>query len=431
MKHRLSVTLALLLPAILLPGCGAGGSPAAPSVTAESLCGQWQLYIEETGRNAPAVKQPVTFTLLADGSYLCRLAESTPEETKGIWRLEGNKVTLTGARQPPVVYEYREDREPMLRHRAFDKEFFPRGVTMILRKDERGTRGLEPVRRKESEIAEYRQKWGMPENERNGELVALAEKHLVGVCGEKVSERQRCFRMPPDEDTVTVEFRTESGGKGEVTLRRSDAAIMKCVYAKSGGEPAKQSGSNPVEPVPEIAEKIRAGLMRANPAWECTEESFSLFRTELGLNIQISGAGISDLSSLEKFDFDTVWLVGTAVRGTGFLKNSKSLRAFAVVNDKRGFREVDLSGLRGKPLRNLGLANVRVADPACLAEIEFQILNLDHVENVDPAKFSRLRELGSFRAKDMTIGDIGFLRNSPKLRFVCLENVKSGNSPAK
>jgi len=133
---RMCLWLALLLPAILLPGCGgAGESPAAPSVTAEALCGQWQLYIEDTGRNAPAVKQPVTFTLLADGSFLCRLAESTPEETKGTWRLEGDKVTLTGVRQPSVVYEYREDQGPTLRHRAFDREFFPRGVTMILKRE--------------------------------------------------------------------------------------------------------------------------------------------------------------------------------------------------------------------------------------------------------------------------------------------------------
>ena len=135
MKHRLSAALALLLSAVFLAGCGAGGTSAAPGVTAEALCGQWQLYVEDTGRNAPAVRQPVTFTLLADGSYLCRIIESTPEETTGSWRLEGNKVTLTGTRQPAVVYECREDRGLTLRHRAFDKDFFPRGVTMILKRE--------------------------------------------------------------------------------------------------------------------------------------------------------------------------------------------------------------------------------------------------------------------------------------------------------
>ena len=285
-------------------------------------------------------------------------------------------------------------------------------------------RGYEPAQVTLARLAPNRSRCRIA-SARQEQFWKLAAKHLAAVCGEEVPNRQqRRFGTSAVEDFVTVELRTESGGKGEVTFRQSDAEILKCVYDKSGGEPEKKLGPNPAEPVPEIAEKLRAGLKRANPAWECTEESFSLFRTELGLNLRISGAGLADLSALEDFDFDTVWLTGTAVRGTGFLKNAKSLRAFAVVNDKSGFREVDLSGLRGKPLRNLGLAHVRVADPACLAEIEFQILNLDHVENVDPAKFSRLRELGSFSAKDMTIGDVGFLRNSPKLRFVCLENVR-------
>ena len=139
MKHRLSAALAFLLLASFVSGCGAGGASAAPAVTADVLCGRWRFYIEDTGRNAPAVKQPVTFTLLADGSYLCRIEESTPEETKGTWRLAGNRVTLTGARQESVVYECaREEHGPVLRHRSFDKEFFPRGVTMILKQEQVG-----------------------------------------------------------------------------------------------------------------------------------------------------------------------------------------------------------------------------------------------------------------------------------------------------
>ena len=66
-----------------------------------------------------------------------------------------------------------------------------------------------------------------------------------------------------------------------------------------------------------------------------------------------------------------------------------------------------------------------------IAGIEFRILNLDHVENVDPAKFTRLRELESFSAKNMEIADVGFLRNCPKLRRVYLENVKSGEVPTR
>ena len=112
-----------------------GGCAPGPSFSADLLCGQWQMYGADTGRNGPEVRNPVTFTFFPDGSYLCRITDSEVEETKGTWNLDGDKVTITDARKNSAVYVYREDRGHTLRHRAFHREFFPRGVTVILRKE--------------------------------------------------------------------------------------------------------------------------------------------------------------------------------------------------------------------------------------------------------------------------------------------------------
>ena len=177
--------------------------------------------------------------------------------------------------------------------------------------------------------------------------------------------------------------------------------------------------------IPIIEKKIQKKLMKDNPAWKCTVENFSLHSTNTGLNIMISGTGITNLDALADYDFDTVMLINTAVLDTRFLKNSKSLRVFSIVNEKNNFQSVDLSFLNGKKINNLFLSNVRVLDCTCIKDVGFKMLVFDNVENIDFDVFSNLRGLECFSAINMEIKDRKFLRDCPKIRSL---QIGVGNS---
>ena len=178
--------------------------------------------------------------------------------------------------------------------------------------------------------------------------------------------------------------------------------------------------SNPLRRVPELENRIRTRLQNDNPNWKCTVENFSLFAAPRGLNIMITGPGISNLSALADHDFDTVLLIDTEIANTDFLKNSRSLRVLAIKNGKDNGREIDLSGLKNKDLKSLFLTNVRIAGLAPIRDLKLSILSLHKVKGIDCAGFTDLHELESFTAVDMDIRDIGFLCRSPKLRYLHL-----------
>ena len=176
--------------------------------------------------------------------------------------------------------------------------------------------------------------------------------------------------------------------------------------------------------VPEAEKTIREKLKKDNPRWDCTSESFSLFSTQLGLNIMIAGPEIADLAALNGFDFDTVILRNTSVCDTRFLEKSKSLRVFAVLNDKDNLREIDLSSLRGKNIRTLALVNVQVQDCSPVKNMKFRMLRMENVGNVDLSEFSGLSELESLTAVGMKMKDTWFFRNCRKLRYLDIDGVK-------
>ena len=98
-----------------------------------------------------------------------------------------------------------------------------------------GFRGLETVRNKELEIAEFRKRYGLPENEPNTDLLELAEKHLVKVYGERVL-KERPWRITDNGDTLTIKGTKLppgcAGGVAEITIRKSDGKILKCIHGK-------------------------------------------------------------------------------------------------------------------------------------------------------------------------------------------------------
>ena len=118
--------------------------------------------------------------------------------------------------------------------RAYSKRL-KQQFDMLKAEYESGLRGLEPVRNKELEIAEFRKRYGLPENEPNTELVELAEKHLVKVYGERVL-KERPWRVADNGDTLTIMGKKLPpgccGGVAEITIRKSDGKILKCIHYK-------------------------------------------------------------------------------------------------------------------------------------------------------------------------------------------------------
>ena len=118
--------------------------------------------------------------------------------------------------------------------RAYSKRL-KQQLDMLKLEYESGFRGLETVRKKEFEIAEFRKRYGLPENEPNTELVELAEKHLVKVYGERVL-KERPWRVADNGDTLTIMGKKLPpgccGGVAEITIRKSDGKILKCIHYK-------------------------------------------------------------------------------------------------------------------------------------------------------------------------------------------------------
>ena len=71
------------------------GCSSASNISPEIVCGKWQMYTADTGRNSKEQKQPITYTFMQDGKYVSRLTESTPEETTGKWEIKDGKLLLS------------------------------------------------------------------------------------------------------------------------------------------------------------------------------------------------------------------------------------------------------------------------------------------------------------------------------------------------
>lgn len=111
------------------------GCRSASHISSEAVCGKWDLYAVDTGRNEEEQKQPAVYTFLSDGSYVCRIAGSMKEEvSKGEWEIKEGKLVLRDETNHAAVFTYREDRCPAFSSTGSNEEFFPKGLTFILRK---------------------------------------------------------------------------------------------------------------------------------------------------------------------------------------------------------------------------------------------------------------------------------------------------------
>jgi len=111
------------------------GCNSASDISSETVCGNWDMYLIDTGRNGEEQKQPIIYTFLPDGSYVCRIEDSTKEDvSNGKWEIKEGKLLLRDAANNIVAYTYGRGQRHTFSHTAYDKEFFPRGLTFVLRK---------------------------------------------------------------------------------------------------------------------------------------------------------------------------------------------------------------------------------------------------------------------------------------------------------
>jgi len=82
------------------------GCSSSSNISPEIVCGKWQMYAADTGRNGKEQKQPITYTFMPDGKYVSRLSESTPEETTGKWEIKDGKLLLSETKNNIAAYTY-------------------------------------------------------------------------------------------------------------------------------------------------------------------------------------------------------------------------------------------------------------------------------------------------------------------------------------
>lgn len=111
------------------------GCNSASDISSETVCGNWDMYLIDTGRNGEEQKQPIIYTFLPDGSYVCRIEDSMKEDvSNGKWEIKEGKLLLRDAANNIVAYTYGRGQRHTFSHTACQKEFFPKGLTFVLRK---------------------------------------------------------------------------------------------------------------------------------------------------------------------------------------------------------------------------------------------------------------------------------------------------------
>ena len=111
------------------------GCNSASHISSEIVCGNWDMYLVDTGRNGKEQKQPVKFTFLSDGSYVCRIEKSMKEEVlNGKWEIKEGKLFLHDTANNIAAYRYSKGQCHTFSYTAYEEKFFPKGLTFILRK---------------------------------------------------------------------------------------------------------------------------------------------------------------------------------------------------------------------------------------------------------------------------------------------------------
>lgn len=111
------------------------GCDTTSDISSEIVCGKWDMYLVDIARKGKEQKQPVIFTFLPDGNYICRIEEGMKDEvSNGRWEIKDGRLLLRDKADHIVSCTYRKDQCHTFSYTAYEKEFFPKGLTFILRK---------------------------------------------------------------------------------------------------------------------------------------------------------------------------------------------------------------------------------------------------------------------------------------------------------
>ena len=107
-------------------------------------------------------------------------------------------------------------------------------------------------------------------------------------------------------------------------------------------------------------ENLKKSLEAFNPNWRANDENFSLLTTPNGLNLYLKGSNFNDLTPLQNYSFDTVWLVDVNLKDVSFLQNSPNLRVLIVINSNKENSVLDCAHIPIKKLQKVSFKNVNL-----------------------------------------------------------------------
>ncbi len=103
----------------------------------EQICGKWNCCAVDCGRSSAERIIPMTVCFHPDGSFTTEYDEgnSGPERESGTWKRDGDSVSMTSL---TGTCRWRIRSAERLEMSAENREFFPRGILFILKKENGG-----------------------------------------------------------------------------------------------------------------------------------------------------------------------------------------------------------------------------------------------------------------------------------------------------
>ena len=115
----------------LLAGC------RSVEIRPETICGTYRQSCVDIGRSSQeAALEGLYFIFLPDGTYRTEIRKKHRTEVyPGKWRIVGAKIEMEDEKNGHAVRWQFDPGSGSLTHTAYDKTFFPRGLKLILKKE--------------------------------------------------------------------------------------------------------------------------------------------------------------------------------------------------------------------------------------------------------------------------------------------------------
>ena len=105
-------------------------------VEPEKICGTYRQFGVDSGRSSrESAIEELYFIFLPDGTYRTEIRKKQRTEIyPGKWRIVGEQIEMRDEKGHAVLWQY-DPESGRLTHTAYDKTFFPRGLKLILKKE--------------------------------------------------------------------------------------------------------------------------------------------------------------------------------------------------------------------------------------------------------------------------------------------------------